>query len=244
MMVPGWIRHPTTPQEAQVKLEHSLDHIDHICQLAGNARHCGIGSDLDGAFGLEQSPLDIDTIADLRDYLPLLERRGYSQADIEGIMHGNWIRFLRDAWADRKGEKQTRNEETTDWNHKDTETRSRDEGNGPRKRQKGISICLVAEDLRANLLPFVFSCAVRRDFFRCRSRSLRFPYSFFSVSPCLCAFVVPCSPAFHACPGSGASMPRAVARSVRCSCSCTMISRKTSLRANSPNSSAWRIRVR
>ncbi len=48
-----------------VTLETVADHIDHICQLAGNARHCGIGSDLDGAFGREQCPADLDTIADL-----------------------------------------------------------------------------------------------------------------------------------------------------------------------------------
>jgi membrane dipeptidase len=98
MMIPGWIRHKTTPEETGVVLERAVDHIDHICQLAGNAKHCGIGSDLDGAFGREQSPLDVDTIADLTKFVPLLERRGYSAADIQGIMHGNWIRFLEKAW--------------------------------------------------------------------------------------------------------------------------------------------------
>jgi membrane dipeptidase len=76
-----------------------LDHIDHVCQLAGNARHSGIGTDLDGGFGREQSPLDVDTIADLRKLPDMLSRRGYSQADIELIMHGNWIRFLRETWG-------------------------------------------------------------------------------------------------------------------------------------------------
>ncbi len=99
MLVPGWIRGQTTPAETGVNLERSIDHIDRICQLAGSAKHCGIGSDLDGGFGTEQSPQDIDTIADLGKYAPLLARRGYSQADIEGILHGNWIRFLRQAWG-------------------------------------------------------------------------------------------------------------------------------------------------
>jgi membrane dipeptidase len=82
-----------------VKLEHMLDHIDHVCQLAGNAQHSGVGTDLDGGFGREQSPGDLDTIADLSRLPSMLARRGYSPADIELILHGNWIRFLRSAWG-------------------------------------------------------------------------------------------------------------------------------------------------
>lgn len=102
MMVPGWIRGKTTPQEAGVKLEHMLDHIDHVCQLAGNARHAAIGTDLDGGYGREQSPGDLDTIADLQRLPEMLKRRGYADADIQLIAHGNWIRFLRDAWGARQ----------------------------------------------------------------------------------------------------------------------------------------------
>ena len=99
MMVPGWIRGKTTPKESGVKLSHLVDHIDHVCQLAGNARHSGIGTDLDGGYGLEQSPGDLDTIADLQKVPGLLSERGYSPSDIALIMHGNWVRFLREAWA-------------------------------------------------------------------------------------------------------------------------------------------------
>ncbi|MCE9604870.1 MAG: membrane dipeptidase [Planctomycetia bacterium] len=98
MMVPGWIRGTTTPKSSGVKLDHLLDHWDHICQLAGNAKHIGIGTDLDGGYGLEQSPGDIDTIADLNRLPDMLTRRGYAQDDIPGIMSGNWIRFLKNAW--------------------------------------------------------------------------------------------------------------------------------------------------
>jgi len=98
MMVPGWVRGQTTPAQAGVALEHMLDHLDHICQLAGNARHIGIGTDLDGGFGREQSPADLDTIADLARLPGMLEKRGYSANDIEGVMHGNWLRFLENAW--------------------------------------------------------------------------------------------------------------------------------------------------
>jgi len=72
--------------------------LNHVCQLAGNARHIGIGSDLDGAFGREQSPADLDTIADLARLPSMLAARGYTQTDIEQIMHENFIRFLKETW--------------------------------------------------------------------------------------------------------------------------------------------------
>jgi membrane dipeptidase len=98
MMRPGWIRGRSTPQSAGVQMRHLVDHVDHICQIAGNARHCGIGTDLDGEFGREQSPADLDTIGDLPRYGELFAARGFSEADIAGILHGNFLRFLREAW--------------------------------------------------------------------------------------------------------------------------------------------------
>lgn len=98
MMVPNWVRGQSTPQSMGVSLEQMVDNIDHICQLAGNTKHVGIGTDLDGAFGKEQSPADLDTIADLQKVPQLLKNRGYTQADIKGIMHRNFIDFLRRVW--------------------------------------------------------------------------------------------------------------------------------------------------
>ena len=98
MMVPGWIRQQSTPRGMNCNLEIIIDHMDHICQVAGNALHIGIGSDLDGAFGTEQSPYDLDTIADLQRLPELLKKRGYSNEDIRNVMHGNWLRFLRGVW--------------------------------------------------------------------------------------------------------------------------------------------------
>lgn len=99
MMVPGWVRGESTPKGMNCNLEKLIDHMDHICQLAGNALHIGIGSDLDGAFGKEQSPYDIETIADLSKIPDLLKKRGYTAEDVSNVMHGNWLRFLRKAWA-------------------------------------------------------------------------------------------------------------------------------------------------
>lgn len=89
---PGKVRRVAT-------MENVADHIDHVCQLAGSAKHSAIGTDLDGGFGTEQSPADLDTIADLQKLPAILGRRGYSAADVEGIMHGNWLELLRRAWG-------------------------------------------------------------------------------------------------------------------------------------------------
>jgi len=99
MMVPGWERGRSTPKSTNCNLEVMIDHIDHICQLAGNTDHVGIGSDLDGGFGKEQCPYDLETIADLGKVPELFASRGYSKTDIEKLMHGNWLRFLRKAWS-------------------------------------------------------------------------------------------------------------------------------------------------
>jgi membrane dipeptidase len=97
MLYPGWRRGVTTPEAAGVTLSTLVDHIDYICQLTGNAVHVGIGSDLDGAFGREQTASDLETIADLTRVLDILARRGYAVEDIAAIASGNFVRFLRDA---------------------------------------------------------------------------------------------------------------------------------------------------
>ncbi len=97
MVLPGWIRGETKPKDLGVRIEHVVDHIDHICQIAGNTRHVGLGSDLDGGFGREQSPLDLDSIADLGTVATILEARGYSEADVCQVMSGNFVRFLTEA---------------------------------------------------------------------------------------------------------------------------------------------------
>lgn len=99
MLVPDWQRGVSTPEAMNCSLQTVFAHMDHICQLAGNAHHIGIGSDLDGAFGAEQSPCDLEDIADLAKLPALFEGAGYAAADIKNIMSGNWLEFLRKAWA-------------------------------------------------------------------------------------------------------------------------------------------------
>ncbi len=98
MMIPEWKRGISTPTDMELTLERMVDNIDHICQLAGNADHVGIGTDLDGGFGTEQCPMDVDTIADLQKIPALLKARGYSEGAIVKIMHGNFLGFLKRVW--------------------------------------------------------------------------------------------------------------------------------------------------
>lgn len=91
-LVHGW-----QPDDEPVTLDAVVRHIDHICQLTGTTRHSGIGSDFDGGFGVETTPDEFDSVADLGQLATALERRGYSQSDIEGILGANWLRLLDSA---------------------------------------------------------------------------------------------------------------------------------------------------
>ena len=94
MIVPGWVRRQSTPESMQGYLRHIVDHIDHICQITGSHEHVGIGSDLDGCFGTEQTPIDVQTIYDLTRLPELFAERGYSEEAIRGIMRDNFLKFL------------------------------------------------------------------------------------------------------------------------------------------------------
>lgn len=97
MMVPDWVRGVSTPKDMNCGLYIMANNIDHICQLAGNTKHAAIGSDLDGAFGTEQCPYDLKTIADIQKVPAMLKSRGYTDTDIEAIFNKNVIDFLRRA---------------------------------------------------------------------------------------------------------------------------------------------------
>ena len=92
MMLPGWQRGVTQPEA--VGLGAAADHIDHVCQLAGSARHSGIGSDLDGGFGNEQTPRELRVYGDIQRLAEILSQRGYSDPDIDAIFHGNFLRLF------------------------------------------------------------------------------------------------------------------------------------------------------
>ncbi|HET6445798.1 MAG TPA: membrane dipeptidase [candidate division Zixibacteria bacterium] len=82
------------PKE-NVTLDHVVAHIDHICQLVGDAQHVGLGTDFDGGFGVEAIPAEISGVSDLPLIAKALGNYGYSDPDIQGIMGDNWLRILR-----------------------------------------------------------------------------------------------------------------------------------------------------
>jgi membrane dipeptidase len=92
MLAPGWIKGQTSREV--VRLDAVADHLDHLCQLAGDSHHAAIGSDLDGGFGTEQTPVGMDRISDLQALAEILARRGYTDVEIDDIFHGNWLRFF------------------------------------------------------------------------------------------------------------------------------------------------------
>ncbi len=86
------------PKES-VTLDHVIAHIDHICQTLGDARHVGLGSDMDGGFGAADIPAELDTSADLPLIANRLRQAGYDEADIAHIMGQNWVNILQSTWG-------------------------------------------------------------------------------------------------------------------------------------------------
>ena len=97
MMIPKWQKGISDPKNSGLVIETIIDHIDHICQLSGNSNHIALGTDLDGGFGKEQCPYDLETISDLQKMDALLKKRGYSENDIQKILNQNAINFLMGA---------------------------------------------------------------------------------------------------------------------------------------------------
>ena len=97
MMIPKWQKRISDPKKSGLVIETIIDHIDHICQLSGNSDHIALGTDLDGGFGKEQCPYDLETISDLQKMDALLKKRGYSENDIQKILNQNAINFLMGA---------------------------------------------------------------------------------------------------------------------------------------------------
>jgi len=103
MLAPGWVRGSSDP--TTLSIEAAADHVDHVVQLAGNARHSAIGTDLDGGYGREQTPSELHSIQDVHRLEAIFERRGYSASDIDGIFWGNWLRKLSEALPPRTSER-------------------------------------------------------------------------------------------------------------------------------------------
>lgn len=91
-LVPSWVR---GDRKDAATMDTVIAAIDHVCQLAGSARHAGIGSDFDGGFGAGEAPAGFETSTDLLTIGSALAERGYSDTDITAILSGNSLRVLR-----------------------------------------------------------------------------------------------------------------------------------------------------
>jgi membrane dipeptidase len=80
-----------------VSLEDYAEHVDTICQLAGDAKHAAIGTDFDCGFGWPSVPKEVNSIGDMQKLVPILLNRGYTSQQVESIFHGNWERILNQA---------------------------------------------------------------------------------------------------------------------------------------------------
>jgi membrane dipeptidase len=92
-LLPGWRKNDG---RQVVSLDRLVSQIDHICQMAGDAQHVGIGSDFDGGFGLQSVPAEINTVADLKKLVPLLAQKGYTEDDIAAVLGRNWLTVLKE----------------------------------------------------------------------------------------------------------------------------------------------------
>ena len=88
----GWDK---SARKDAVSLADVVQHIWRICDLVGDCNHAGIGTDFDGGFGVESTPAEIDTIADLQKLGNALADAKFNDEDIANIIGGNWIRVLR-----------------------------------------------------------------------------------------------------------------------------------------------------
>ena len=78
----------------RVTLTDLVKHVRHICEVASDTDHVGIGSDLDGGFGRESIPAELDTVADLPKIAGALAENGFSERQVNAILGQNWLRFL------------------------------------------------------------------------------------------------------------------------------------------------------
>jgi len=72
-------------------IEDIVNHIDHMCQL-GAELHVGFGSDFDG---IEISPYDCQSPADVSAILDALRRKGYSEEAVENIAGRNFLNYYK-----------------------------------------------------------------------------------------------------------------------------------------------------
>jgi len=86
---------PADQGKRRATLNEVVRHVRHFCELAGDARHVGLGTDMDGGLGREQIPFEIQTSADLPRVAGALAAAGFADADVRALIGQNWLRFFR-----------------------------------------------------------------------------------------------------------------------------------------------------
>ena len=79
--------------DVSTPLARVIDHVDHVAERIG-IDDVGFGSDFDGA----KIPTELGDSAGLPLVVDALCDRGYSEADVAKLAHGNWLRVLRQSW--------------------------------------------------------------------------------------------------------------------------------------------------
>ena len=86
---------PEEFRKRKANLHDLLKHMRHVCEIAGDAKHVAIGTDMDGGFGREEIPQEISNAGDMPRVGEFLRENGFGKEDVEGIMGGNWVRFFK-----------------------------------------------------------------------------------------------------------------------------------------------------
>jgi membrane dipeptidase len=85
---------PSKETRGRATLQQALDHVEHICQVAGSRTCVGLGSDTDGGFAASRLIEGIDSPSDYDALAIGLSNRGWNAAEVAGFMEDNWRRVL------------------------------------------------------------------------------------------------------------------------------------------------------
>lgn len=85
---------PGGGRDRRATLAEAIAHVDHICTIAGNRMHVGLGSDMDGGFSARMLPEGIDHPRDVIRLAEALRDIGWNDADIALFSRNNWLRIF------------------------------------------------------------------------------------------------------------------------------------------------------
>ena len=80
--------------EGRATIADCVAHVQRVADLMGHRRGVALGTDMDGGFGPDELPVDLDHPRKLDSLANALRTAGWSDQDVEGFAHGNWLRFL------------------------------------------------------------------------------------------------------------------------------------------------------